>query len=530
MSNKESTVLELKAKIALLEKETRELQAKVDEADFFRKIVDLLPCWIYYSDLDNRQIWANAYSLEMAGLSQEEARGCTYEELAIKMGVNPQNLAYAGQKNAEVLATKKPIYNIKEFAGVYADGKVHHAISNRIPIFNDKTNALEGVAGISFNTTELVEAQQEKKDILDLFGPGYDLQHAMLGVAIDQFPANIYWVDKNHITQGCNQRTLDIMGLTRDEYIGKRFVDIAKTRGMDYEQACLFKEQDQLVLDTGDVFVYNDDPVVLPNGKKLHFKTTRAPLRADSGEIIGVVGISELRQIDVTKANDIHESLKVNIISSAYHVLKSPIASVIDELNSVLDSPHGINRSALAAISDNLLSVAAMLEFDFELIEPYLINGDSASTPFCMVALLDDIKNSYFLLEKNNNVNVQLYITSNLPLINISKAAMHKLLTNIYENALKHTRNGNVLVSIERKDELLTINVNDDGEGLDPMSAKKIFELDFSRRKNGVKSFGYGLFWVKRLVENFLDGEVVVESGVGQGFNIIIKIPSAFRV
>ena len=158
-----SQIAQLEVKLAQLQQENQVLADEVQKLNFFRKIVDELQCWIYFSNTDNKQVWANRFSLDRLAMSMEEATGCTYEELAEKLGVDPAHLTYCSQKNAEVLKTQKGIYNIEELPGIYADGKESHSISNRTPIFNDETEELEGVIGISFDTTQLINAQREKR-------------------------------------------------------------------------------------------------------------------------------------------------------------------------------------------------------------------------------------------------------------------------------------------------------------------------------------------------------------------------------
>ncbi len=56
--------------------------------------------------------------------------------------------------------------------------------------------------------------------------------------------------------------------------------------------------------------------------------------------------------------------------------------------------------------------------------------------------LLDDLRTTYLHIASQKNVNIQLDVASEIPMLNIDPGRMTQVLTNILDNALKHTPEG----------------------------------------------------------------------------------------
>ena len=118
--------------------------------------------------------------------------------------------------------------------------------------------------------------------------------------------------------------------------------------------------------------------------------------------------------------------------------------------------------------------------------------------------------------------------TAMLPLLpNTSKNQMIQLMLNLVGNALKYhgDKKPEVEVKVRKKEGEWLFCVKDNGIGIDPASAEKIFVL-FHRlhSKKDYPGTGIGLAIVKKIVERY-GGNIWVESDPGQGSAFYFTFP-----
>ncbi len=103
-------------------------------------------------------------------------------------------------------------------------------------------------------------------------------------------PNNVYWVDTNGITLGCNDNVLKFVGVEKlEDVVGKSYEEIAKIAGWTEEQAMSFKKDDQEVIQTGKSKINVEEPVFYDEqGKPIYYLSSRLPLYDENNEIIGI--------------------------------------------------------------------------------------------------------------------------------------------------------------------------------------------------------------------------------------------------
>ena len=107
---------------------------------------------------------------------------------------------------------------------------------------------------------------------------------------------------------------------------------------------------------------------------------------------------------------------------------------------------------------------------------------------------------------------------------------LNQILSNLLYNALRYTpAGGNITLRAKHQDDYLLFTVKDDGEGIAqddlPFVFDRFWQADKARagRKHG--NVGLGLAITKQLVEAH-DGEIWVESVLGQGATFTIQLPA----
>lgn len=111
---------------------------------------------------------------------------------------------------------------------------------------------------------------------------------------VDQVPAGLLWKDKNSIFMGGNRVFLDAVGLADEsELIGLSEYDLKQ--GVAEE----FVAQDHRVFTSGNALLETYERYRLPGDRVTYNRISRAPLRDDDGNIIGIIAFySEVEQID----------------------------------------------------------------------------------------------------------------------------------------------------------------------------------------------------------------------------------------
>lgn len=156
-----------------------------------------------------------------------------------------------------------------------------------------------------------------------------------LETLIENMPCNVYWMDKNCIMIGSNQNVLNMLNLSKEQFRGKSYEELAKLCNWPEGLAENLKTDDMHVLHTGQPIIAKEDPP-LPNaqGGEFNFLTSRVPLKNKNGNIIGVAGIStdvsalkEARK----KAESALRSLQQSQIENTKHKADLKIAQITIE-------------------------------------------------------------------------------------------------------------------------------------------------------------------------------------------------------
>ena len=101
---------------------------------------------------------------------------------------------------------------------------------------------------------------------------------------------------------------------------------------------------------------------------------------------------------------------------------------------------------------------------------------------------------------------------------------------NLLSNSIKYTESGSVTVECRPVNGRVEISVADTGEGIAPSDIERIllpFERAGDHEHHGIPGSGLGLYITKRVVEEALMGDLIVESAPGEGSTFTISMPVA---
>lgn len=248
-----------------------------------------------------------------------------------------------------------------------------------------------------------------------------------------------------------------------------------------------------------------------------------APVSA-TGEL-GDLAVT-LKQLGVK--SEVVETMRRDFVANVSHELKTPLtviagfAETLAETDLPADSriqfAESISRHAnrMRRIVDDLL--------DLSRIESGAWTPTIESVDF--VQLGNEIRDE---LTTAIPPNVSLIITAgqDAEMVEADKTALRQVLTNLFENALRHTTAGKVAVTSANSDGMQDIAVADTGSGIAEEHLPRIFErfyrIDTGRTRDRGGT-GLGLAIVKHLAEAHR-GSVHADSVVGQGTTITVRLP-----
>ena len=250
--------------------------------------------------------------------------------------------------------------------------------------------------------------------------------------------------------------------------------------------------------------------------------------------------------------------LKTNFVSSVSHELRAPIASVrllAESLEGGKIQESKKQHEYFRFIGQECRRLSALIEniLDFSRIEQGRKQYEFQPTDLTALTRQTVAVMQTYAAEKEVALELdlsQLAPPEKLLEVNIDGRAIQQALVNLIDNAIKHSRRGQVVrvglerpvfgvqcsvFSGEKTDEercsKIMLWVEDNGPGIPVAEHERIFERFYrlgSELRRETQGVGIGLSLVKHIVEGH-GGEVVVRSMPGEGSRFTIELPVASR-
>ncbi|MGE8204373.1 ATP-binding protein [Heyndrickxia sp. NPDC080065] len=228
------------------------------------------------------------------------------------------------------------------------------------------------------------------------------------------------------------------------------------------------------------------------------------------------------------------DKLRVDFIANVSHELRTPIAmlqgyseAIIDDIATTEDEKKDFAK----IIYDETLRIGRLVNelLDLARMEAghiTLVIDDVPIHPF-----IERVTNKFYGLAKESNVHLNCEINSSSDTIFIDADRIEQVLTNLIDNAIRHTsNNGYVKVKLEENENGYHIHVEDNGSGIPEEDLPFVFERFYKAdkaRTRGKSGTGLGLAIAKNIVEAH-NGKISVKSKVGQGTTFSFFLPKEF--
>ncbi len=236
--------------------------------------------------------------------------------------------------------------------------------------------------------------------------------------------------------------------------------------------------------------------------------------------------------LDVTEMRRL-EGMRRDFVANVSHELRTPVASIHSAAETLMGGAKDDSRAAgrfidiidrnavrLRELVEDLLSLSSIESGSFRLRkEPVALR------PFVLQVL-----GMFDGRVKNRGLDVKLDFPEDLPCVRADGRAMEHILSNLVDNAIKYTSDGDaVYIGAKRVGDVVEIGVADTGPGIPEEHLARLFERFYrvdKGRSRDLGGTGLGLSIVKHLVEAH-GGNVGVESTLGRGTRFWVTLPVA---
>ena len=234
---------------------------------------------------------------------------------------------------------------------------------------------------------------------------------------------------------------------------------------------------------------------------------------------------------DVTRLRHL-ETIRRDFVANVSHELRTPIASInlmVETLqNGAIDDPQA-SAHFLRRIEVETQSMNQLVE---ELLQLSRVESGRLSLSTEAISLKEVVHGVFSrlaLMASEKSVKLESDLHKKLPMVLADYMAVEQVLMNLIHNAIKFSppKNGLVTVAARRRGPAVGIVIRDNGIGMDPDEAARVFErfykIDKGRNRN--QGTGLGLAIARHLVELHSSRlQVVSEPGRGSRFTFTLPV------
>ncbi len=233
----------------------------------------------------------------------------------------------------------------------------------------------------------------------------------------------------------------------------------------------------------------------------------------------------KLRQLDNAKSE---------FISIASHQLRTPLTAIKGFVSLLLEGSYGKTDATLQDVLNKIyVSNERLIRLVQDMLNVSRLESGRMEfkiAPVQIGEMLRDVYSSFLIIAKNKGVKFEIKLpTKDLPLVMADLEKLREVVSNLLDNAMKYTNEGEILLEAQVASfgRVVRVSVADTGIGIPADELPYLFNK-FSRGKDinrlHASGTGLGLYVGKQMMEA-MGGRIYAESkGVGTGSVFVLEL------
>lgn len=372
----------------------------------------------------------------------------------------------------------------------------------------------------------ILRTQMVRQSALETSRRQEELQRFRMATLINNLRDGIISTDENGIIRIYNAAALNVLD-TNDSLNGQFINDVLRLKNEKGHAVNLYARlKKSRRLNNDDLYYQYEDETIrigITASELLSGKTGDEKLDIDGGFIIIIR--------DVTKQKSLDDE-RDEFISVVSHELRTPLAIAEGTLDNIelMIQKKSIGRDKIAVsletAHDQIMFLSRMVN-DLSTLSRAERGVADDPEEIDVKAMMESLYREYLPSAQEAGLQLDLNLAPQLGTIYVSRLYMNELLQNFVTNAIKYTKQGNVTVSVTKKNGLITFTIKDSGIGISKNEQQKIFDKFYRSedyRTRETRGTGLGLYVAMKLARK-LNTDIKLKSrlNVGSEFSFSIE-------
>ncbi|MEN6303595.1 MAG: PAS domain S-box protein [Armatimonadia bacterium] len=402
------------------------------------------------------------------------------------------------------------------------DGTVFPVLVNITPVWDENGEAI--YSATVMDVTELTEAVE-----------GLAAEKERLAVTLRSISDGVIATDIEGRITLLSAEAEALTGWSRDEAVGRPAQDVYHTRCPRGKRCKERPHPVTQVLASGQPLELSEGLLLRArDGQERGVAETAAPITDAEGKMVGVVLVFR----DITEQERLRDAVYQAHKLESVGLLAGGIAHDFNNLLTSLLGQIGLARKEATEIPAVLAELAAAEKVALQArhlsqqLLTFSRGGAPVKTRLCLGELLG---NTVDFALSGSNLAAQLEVAPNLWAVEADEGQIVQVVNNLVLNAKQAMPAGGIVrvhaanVKIDTRSGLplapgryVEVEVTDQGEGIDPETASKVFDPYFTTKQSGT---GLGLAIVYSVIRKH-DGHIELRSVPGQGASFRFWLPA----